>query len=112
MTYSYFILEDTAVISLKGDFLGLPLENALFNTIVLHSRFGVKRVVLDLRALGHINSKGLSILVKSLTFLDRIEGKLVLMSPPKQTSKILKITKLDRVFDIKDSRKVALKVQF
>lgn len=109
MVYTYFIFGDTISIRLKGDFLGLPKEKLLFNTIVLHTKFGVKRIVLDLEELGHLNSKGLSIMVKSLTHMETKGGKLVLLSPPKQTQKILKITKLDLVFPITASRTLAMK---
>jgi anti-sigma B factor antagonist len=63
---------------------------------------GQKRILLNLKDVKYIDSSGVGDLVRSVTSLRRQGGDLKLLSPSPMVLEVLRITRLDRVLDIKD----------
>jgi anti-sigma B factor antagonist len=63
---------------------------------------GQKRILLNLKDVKYIDSSGVGDLVRSVTSLRRQGGDVKLLSPSPMVLEVLRITRLDRVLDIKD----------
>lgn len=108
MSLIYCLYNKTLLIKVEGDLLGLPHEQEIYRVADIHLHSQATHCVVDTRQMGHINSKGLGIMVRILTLLDKTNGQMILISPPVQFQKLLKITKLDKVFKFAVSRAEAL----
>ena len=69
---------------------------------------GQKRILLNLKDVKYIDSSGVGDLVRSVTSLRRQGGDLKLLSPSPMVLEVLRITRLDRVLDIKDDELLAV----
>jgi anti-sigma B factor antagonist len=85
---------DVTVIALDGNMLGVP-EGAELNG-QLHKLIenGKKQVILDLSAVGFINSSGLSALIHSASTLKKSGGRMVVAGASKKVLELIKVTKL------------------
>ncbi len=110
MDFNYFLYENIIVMQLEGDLLGFSKEEELLTLSSNYLKFGLFHCVIDLQRVQHMNSAGLSFLVRALTTLKNKNGKTVLVKPSQQTNKLLSITKLDRVFTITQSRQAAIRL--
>jgi len=63
---------------------------------------GQKRILLNLKGVRYIDSSGVGDLVRSVTSLRRQGGDLKLLSPAPMVLEVLRITRLDRILEIKD----------
>ena len=63
---------------------------------------GQKRILLNLKDVKYIDSSGVGDLVRSVTSLRRQGGDLKLLNPAPMVLEVLRITRLDRMLDIKD----------
>lgn len=61
---------------------------------------GIKELTVDLSKVTYIDSTGLGVFIGVLRNLKEIGGSLKLLKPTPRVGKVLKITGLDRVFDI------------
>lgn len=98
MNYSFFIYDGIVNIKLEGDFLGLPKEKILIRDAKTFTRSGNIDFVIDAKNINHMNSGGLSMLVRLYTDISTNKGRMLIIAPPEQLSKLLRITKLDKVF--------------
>jgi anti-sigma B factor antagonist len=69
---------------------------------------GNNRIILNLADVDFIDSAGLGELVRSLASVRSHSGQLKLVSPSENVHKLLRITKLDHVFDIENDEASAL----
>jgi anti-sigma B factor antagonist len=69
---------------------------------------GNNRIILNLQAVDFIDSAGLGELVRALASIRSHGGQLKLVNPSENVHHLLKITKLDRVFDIENDEGNAL----
>lgn len=69
---------------------------------------GQKRILLNLKDVRYIDSSGIGDLVRSFTSLRREGGDLKLLSPAPMVLEVLRITRLDKVLDIKDDELLAV----
>jgi anti-sigma B factor antagonist len=69
---------------------------------------GATNVVLDLDAVGFIDSTGLSVLLNSLRGVDRRHGRMVLVVSNPTVLRLFEVTRLDVTFDIRPTRDEAL----
>ncbi|PWJ39212.1 STAS domain-containing protein [Sediminitomix flava] len=104
MIFDYYLHNDILLLRVEGDLLGLPHEAALVRIARLHLNENVKHCAVDLSDIKHINSRGMSLLIRILNLVDHLHGNMVLINPPAQTKKLLKITKLDLAFVTVDTR--------
>ena len=69
---------------------------------------GERKFVFDMAGVEYVDSAGIGFLVTVLTTLGQSGAKLRLASPPERVRYVLGITKLDTVFEIRNSREEAL----
>jgi anti-sigma B factor antagonist len=72
------------------------------------ARKGQKKILLNLKDVKYIDSSGIGDLVRSVTSLRREGGDLRLLSPAPMVVEVLHITRLDKIFDIKDNESSAI----
>jgi anti-sigma B factor antagonist len=80
----------------------------LRDTIHEFLRQGNNRIILNLADVDFIDSAGLGELVRTLASVRSHSGQLKLVNPSENVHKLLRITKLDRVFDIENDEASAL----
>jgi anti-sigma B factor antagonist len=103
------VSEDAVVLAVRGDLDvdgGPSLRDALIETI--EDKPG-SRVVVDLEAVGFIDSAGLGILLGGLKRARAADGELVLVASGRAVTKLLELTGLTRVFEIHARREAALR---
>ena len=66
------------------------------------------RLVLDLAGVPLLDSSALGIIIATLQFLKKEDGKLVLLNPQKAVMNVLKVTRLDSIIDSYDDEAAAL----
>jgi anti-sigma B factor antagonist len=69
---------------------------------------GQKRILLNLKDVKYIDSSGIGDLVRSATSLRRDGGDLKLLSPAPMVLEVLRVTRLDKIFEIKDDESLAV----
>jgi len=80
----------------------------LGNVIRELAKKGQKRILLNLKDVRYIDSSGVGDLVRSFTSLRQQGGDLKLLSPAPMVLEVLRITRLDRVVEIKDDELLAV----
>jgi anti-anti-sigma factor len=103
---------DIAILDLAGRFVVSPGE-----TEIVPLRSFVRKLIADqrillalnLRSLATIDARGLGELVSTLTTLRRCGGELILIAPTAVVSKMLSVTRLDRVFPSCESELEAIR---
>lgn len=70
-------------------------------------REGVKKLAIDLRHVGHVDSTGIRALVRGHTSAQREGSRFILVGPQPRVRKIFNVTRLDAIFDIQDGLDLA-----
>ncbi len=110
MEFTYFLYGNIMVLQLEGDLLGVSQESNLLALVNSYLLFGNFHCIVDLKRIHYMNSTGLSFLVRVLTALKQKQGKTILVNPNQQLIKLLKITKLDRMFTVASSQHAAIQL--
>jgi anti-sigma B factor antagonist len=108
MKISRHIRSGVAVLSLEGDFIGELDRSDLSSNVQDLLAGGNKQIVVDLRAVHHINSCGLGSLVSTLTTLRKAGGELRLASANPGVRSLFEMTQLVRVLNIHETIDQAL----
>lgn len=105
MSFSYQIKKDNnfLIIALQGNLIGKEQVGELFNEIDFELNEGVENIIIDLEDMQYLNSTGLSIFIQILTKVRNNGGDVVVVNVPEKINKLLVITKLNSVFNIKTS---------
>ncbi|MEP7146738.1 MAG: STAS domain-containing protein [bacterium] len=98
-TYSGKGNEKSVSIEIDTNVLGLSQFNALNDLISKEMHNGIKSFTFDLLKLNTINSSGLGILISSLKKIKDSNGTLSIINTNEKILSILKLTKLDNVFE-------------
>ena len=69
---------------------------------------GQRKILLNLRDVKYIDSSGIGDLVRSVTSLRRQGGELKLLSPAPMVLEVLRITRLEKILEIKDDELLAV----
>lgn len=91
-----------AVVAVTGE-LDLHTSPSLRDHVLQLIEGGERRVALDLTKVGFMDSSSLGVLVTCLKRMREHDGQLVLVGVQSTPMKVLQLTGLDRVFDIRDS---------
>ena len=91
---------DVAVLHLQGKIMGGPDATSLHEKLHELIETGTRSVVIDLGDVDWMNSSGLGILIGGLSAIRKSGGDLRLASVTEKIEEVLRITKLDRVFDV------------
>jgi anti-sigma B factor antagonist len=102
---NYHIVEqgDVVIISLAGKIMGGPEAAEINDKINQLMDEGKLKVIIDLKEVEWMNSSGLGILIDAVTVLKNNNGALRLVNVSDRIQNLLKITKLNTVFDVRDS---------
>ncbi len=100
MQIKHAITGKVAVLRLQGKIMGGPDATTLHEKLHELIENGTREVVVDLRDVDWMNSSGLGILIGGLSALRKSGGDLRLATVTEKIEEVLRITKLDRVFDI------------
>jgi anti-sigma B factor antagonist len=99
---------DVIVIALSGKIMGGPEAGQINDRINNLIEQGKIKIIIDLKEVDLMNSSGLGILIGAITTLKNNNGKLCLINVSDRIRNLLRITKLERVFQIQPDMKSAL----
>jgi anti-sigma B factor antagonist len=88
-----------SVVHLQGNLMGGPDASTLNDKLHGLVSDGKKHVVIDLGGVEFMNSSGLGLLLGGASLLKNAGGKLVLAAASGKIGTLIKITKLDPVFE-------------
>jgi anti-anti-sigma factor len=103
-----YLTAQMAVIQLSGRFdaFHAPTIRAQIDSLI---STGTLKIVVDLSETSFLDSAGLAVLVNLLKQLRQLGGDAKLVWPKKEeATRILRLTKFDRVFEISDTVELAL----
>lgn len=105
MSFSYQIKKDDRllILFLQGNLLGKEQTIGLFEELENEINEGAENIIIDLSEMQYLNSTGLSIFIRILTMVRNNGGDVVVVNVPEKINKLLVITKLNSVFNIKDN---------
>lgn len=106
-----FAFEQTGhvgVYNLSGNLIGEKDGIPLTDSFSTHLDQSVKRFVIDLKDLQHINSTGLGVLITLLMKARKVGGEVVLAQPSQFIRDLLVMTKLHTLFNVHDDRAAAI----
>ena len=100
--------EGIVVIKLSGQLMGgsdaLKINDDLFDLL----EKGKNRIVIDLEEVSWVNSSGLGILIGMITRVRKESGDLKLANISEKIREILKVTKLESIFEVHSSVDAAI----
>ena len=73
---------------------------------------GQKKIVLNLTEVNYVDSSGIGQLVGALTTARKQEANIKLLVPPSRVLDLLRMNRLDRLFDIRESEATAIQSFF
>jgi len=101
--------DNVYVVEIKGQLMGGPDTGELDEKLYAIIGKGMKKAVVDLKECDWINSSGLSILIHHYKKFKDAGGELKLSNLTNKVERIMVISRLTEVFDVKDSLEEALK---
>mgnify|MGYP003956253989 CR=1 FL=1 len=90
------------IIDLEGNYLIDQDYSRILDQVVEAINNGYNRFALNLKDLNHINSAGLSVMIRVMTKARTAGGDAVLVNIPEKIKQLLVITKLNSVFNTFD----------
>lgn len=109
MNYTIVEQDDVVILSLAGKIMGGPEASEINGKINQLIDDGKLKIIIDLDEVEWMNSSGLGILIDAVTVLKNNNGALRLVNVSDRIKNLLKITKLNTVFDLRDSPEEAKK---
>ena len=91
------------ILEVKGNIMGGPDETVFYEKLHDLIQQNKKKVVIDLSGVEWINSRGLGILISSLTTMRKNDGELKLSHVAKKVKSLLVITRLITIFESYDT---------
>lgn len=102
------IMDDAAVIQVKGKLMGGPETFEVHEQIKNLVQDGIKKIVIDLSKVKWLNSSGIGMLMACLTTLRKNGGELVISGATEKVNSAFMVTKLITLFQSFDSVEDAL----
>ncbi len=99
--------QNVFILHIDGKIIG-EAGNVLKRKMDKQIQEGDGRIILDLSAVPLMDSAALGNIVATLTSMKKKGMKLVLLSPQKAVSNVLKITRLDTIFEIYEDESEAM----
>jgi anti-sigma B factor antagonist len=88
------------VVTLTGEFLTEPEQNAFRFTVRSLIEAGARHLIVNLGDIRHVNSCGLGSMVCAMVMMRKSGGDVRFVGVNRDVGKILEITHLDRVFTV------------
>ena len=102
------IVGEACVLRLEGKFIVGGESIYLKEKIKDVLEMGMKSILVDLEKVPYVDSTGIGFLVSSQTAVVTAGGTLKLLNPNNRVREVLKITRLEKVFEIFDDETTAL----
>jgi len=99
MTFTTTQHGSVSVIGVEGNLMGGPDASALNGKLHELVEAGITKVVLDLRGVQFMNSSGLGLMIGGASTLKSAGGGLKLANASEKIMALIKITKLESLFD-------------
>jgi anti-sigma B factor antagonist len=99
---------DITILTVTGDLVIGEAETTFKKTVTKLLEQGRVNLLVDLSAVGFLDSSGLGALVRALTNSQKEGGQTKLLNAGPQIRKLLQMTKLDSVFEIHDDMEAAV----
>jgi anti-sigma B factor antagonist len=96
------------IITVTGDLVIGDAETSFKKTVTRLLEEGRVNLLIDLSAVGFLDSSGLGALVRALTNSQKEGGQTKLLNAGPQVRKLLQMTKLDSVFEIHQDMETAV----
>ncbi len=111
MKFEYLIkeLENIVVIQFIGRMLDKSEAMDLLEAVDDYLEKGKNKFIINLNKMDYMNSSGLGIMINILTKSRNKYGELVVCEIPEKVKKLLVTSKLQNIFQITDSEKLAIK---
>ncbi len=97
------------VFEIEGNIIGGPDAMGFNDELQKLIGKGKNKFVLDMKSVEHINSSGLGILIASLNAVHQVNGNLKVANVSPRVFDLLKITKLNQIFELHESVEDAVK---
>lgn len=102
------IVGEVCVLRLEGKFIVGGESIYLKDKVKDVLKMGMKNILVDLGKVPYVDSTGIGFLVSSQAAVNNEGGSLKLLSPNPRVQEVLKITKLEKVFEIFSKEEEAL----
>ena len=99
---------DVTILTVVGDLVIGEPETTFKKTVTRLLEEGKIHLLVDLEAVGFLDSSGLGALVRALTLAQKEGGQAKLLHAGPQVRKLLQMTKLDSVFEIHEDLEAAV----
>jgi anti-sigma B factor antagonist len=97
LLWEVFTRQDAVIVVIRNPGLGALLAPELGELLSRCARPGVARLLLDLRSVEFMDATALSALVYAFRTMD---AELALVAPRERVRRLLRMTELDRLFDV------------
>ncbi len=99
MTFTTVEHGDVTVLKVEGNLMGGPDASALNSRLHELVEAGTRQVVIDLKGVAFMNSSGLGLLIGGASTMKNAGGGLRLANASEKIMALIKITKLESLFD-------------
>ena len=79
-----------------------PTDTALKDRVAAQLREGRRQFVVDLHQVSQMDTSGLTTIVAAYIAVRKQEGRIALANPPKRVRELLRVTRLDTLFQVFD----------
>ena len=100
--------EGIIVFKIEGEMVGGPDATLLTEKLRDLVNENKNKIVMDLKNVGFMNSSGLGILIGALTTVRNSGGDIKLLHLSKRLQDLIRITKMNRVFDVLENEDEAI----
>ena len=100
--------EGAVIVMLEGEMVGGPDATLLTDKVHELIQADKKKIILDMARINYMNSSGLGILIGGLTAVRNQGGDIKLIHLASKLKELLRITKLDCVFDVFENEEDAI----
>ncbi len=100
MKYSIDKDDKYSLLKIKEEKFDSTVSSGFKSDLITMQAEGVNNIVIDLSDVKYIDSSGLSALLVGNRIFGEAGGAFVLASPSEHTEKLIKISQLDKVFDV------------
>ncbi len=100
MKYSIDKDDKYSLLKIKEEKFDSTVSSSFKSDLITMQAEGVPNIVIDLSDVKYIDSSGLSALLVGNRIFGEAGGAFVLASPSEHTEKLIKISQLDKVFDV------------
>lgn len=103
MKFKSKLVGKVVVVTIAGDITSLNESKELIQAVEEKITDDIRNIIFDMSEVNYVNSAGINVLITALTSVRNKEGELVLASISEKVKSLLIITKLNSIFNVKES---------